>query len=118
MGRPWALGGSQARPINRGLRSGLRASRWPASLCLHRWRQAPDARSGSMAVLSTLWMALVLLGALGGPQTAAEAQVSAQPHFQQDKVRCSPARCPGWEGAALWGGAVSLGTGELSKAAN
>lgn len=71
-----------------------------------------------MAALHSLWTALVLLGALGGLQTRAEAQVSVQPHFQQDKVRCSPAQCPGWEGGTLWGGAVSLGTGELSKAAS
>ncbi|XP_023392216.1 prostaglandin-H2 D-isomerase isoform X1 [Pteropus vampyrus] len=38
-----------------------------------------------MAALHTLWMALVLLGALGGLQTRAEVQVSVQPHFQQDK---------------------------------
>ncbi|XP_024418047.2 prostaglandin-H2 D-isomerase [Desmodus rotundus] len=38
-----------------------------------------------MAALHSLWMGLVLLGALGGLQTRAEAQVSLQPNFQQDK---------------------------------
>uniref|UniRef100_A0A671E5F9 Prostaglandin-H2 D-isomerase n=1 Tax=Rhinolophus ferrumequinum TaxID=59479 RepID=A0A671E5F9_RHIFE len=38
-----------------------------------------------MAALYTLWMGLALLGALGILQTPAEAQVSPQPDFQQDK---------------------------------
>ncbi|KAM5330778.1 prostaglandin-H2 D-isomerase [Glossophaga mutica] len=38
-----------------------------------------------MATLRTLWMGLVLLGVLGVLQTRAEAQVSVQPNFQQDK---------------------------------
>lgn len=54
--------------------------------------------SGRMAALRTLWLGLALLGALGILQTRAEAQVSPQPNFQQDKVRCSPARSPRWEG--------------------
>lgn len=55
-----------------------------------------------MAVLHTLWMGLVLLGVLGVLQTQAQAQVSLQPNFQQDKVRCSPAWSPRWEGGVLW----------------
>ncbi|NP_001009300.1 prostaglandin-H2 D-isomerase precursor [Felis catus] len=38
-----------------------------------------------MAALHTLWMGLVLLGVLGVLQTRAQAQVSRQPNFQQDK---------------------------------
>ncbi|KAM7093216.1 prostaglandin-H2 D-isomerase isoform 1-T2 [Molossus nigricans] len=38
-----------------------------------------------MAALYTLWMGLVLPGVLGVLQPAAEAQVSLQPNFQQDK---------------------------------
>ncbi|XP_019612418.2 prostaglandin-H2 D-isomerase isoform X2 [Rhinolophus sinicus] len=38
-----------------------------------------------MAALHTLWLGLALLGALGILQTRAEAQVSPQPNFQQDK---------------------------------
>ncbi|XP_032117731.1 prostaglandin-H2 D-isomerase isoform X1 [Sapajus apella] len=38
-----------------------------------------------MAAQHTLWMGLVLLGLLGGLQAAAEAQVSVQPDFQQEK---------------------------------
>uniref|UniRef100_A0ABI8AGP2 Prostaglandin-H2 D-isomerase n=1 Tax=Felis catus TaxID=9685 RepID=A0ABI8AGP2_FELCA len=38
-----------------------------------------------MAALHTLWMGLVLLGVLGVLQTRAQAQVSLQPNFQQDK---------------------------------
>ncbi|XP_045702235.1 prostaglandin-H2 D-isomerase [Phyllostomus hastatus] len=38
-----------------------------------------------MAALRALWVGLVLLGVLGVPQTRAEAQVSLQPNFQQDK---------------------------------
>uniref|UniRef100_A0A7N5KC05 Prostaglandin-H2 D-isomerase n=1 Tax=Ailuropoda melanoleuca TaxID=9646 RepID=A0A7N5KC05_AILME len=38
-----------------------------------------------MAALHTLWMGLVLLGVLGVLQTGAQAQVSLQPNFQQDK---------------------------------
>ncbi|XP_036983714.2 prostaglandin-H2 D-isomerase [Artibeus jamaicensis] len=38
-----------------------------------------------MAALRTLWTGLVLLGVLGVLQTRAEAQVSLQPNFQQDK---------------------------------
>ncbi|XP_015427822.1 PREDICTED: LOW QUALITY PROTEIN: prostaglandin-H2 D-isomerase [Myotis davidii] len=47
-----------------------------------------------MAAPRTLWLALVLLGALGVLQTPAQAQASVQPNFQQDKVRRSPARSP------------------------
>ncbi|XP_012300646.1 prostaglandin-H2 D-isomerase [Aotus nancymaae] len=38
-----------------------------------------------MAARHTLWVGLVLLGLLGGPQAAAEAQVSVQPDFQQER---------------------------------
>ncbi|XP_036162836.1 prostaglandin-H2 D-isomerase [Myotis myotis] len=38
-----------------------------------------------MAAPRTLWLALVLLGALGVLQTPAQAQASVQPNFQQDK---------------------------------
>uniref|UniRef100_A0A8C0SLB2 Prostaglandin-H2 D-isomerase n=1 Tax=Canis lupus familiaris TaxID=9615 RepID=A0A8C0SLB2_CANLF len=68
VGCPWALGGGQVRPINRGLSSSLCSSCWPPSLCLHCWPRA-----------------LVLLGVLGALQTSAQAQVSLQPNFQQDK---------------------------------
>lgn len=72
--------------------------------------------SGKMAALHTLWTGLLLLGVLGILQIQAdEAQVSPQPNFQQDKVRCSPARSPRREGGALWGCVVSLGSGELSR---
>uniref|UniRef100_A0A8C0M6M6 Prostaglandin-H2 D-isomerase n=1 Tax=Canis lupus familiaris TaxID=9615 RepID=A0A8C0M6M6_CANLF len=46
----------------------LCSSCWPPSLCLHCWPRA-----------------LVLLGVLGALQTSAQAQVSLQPNFQQDK---------------------------------
>ncbi|XP_027471827.1 prostaglandin-H2 D-isomerase [Zalophus californianus] len=38
-----------------------------------------------MTALHTLWMGLVLLGVLGVLQTRAQAPVSLQPNFQQDK---------------------------------
>lgn len=41
VGCPWALGGGQARPINRGLSSGLCSSCRPPSLCLHCWHHRP-----------------------------------------------------------------------------
>uniref|UniRef100_A0A8C0RCJ6 Prostaglandin-H2 D-isomerase n=2 Tax=Canis lupus familiaris TaxID=9615 RepID=A0A8C0RCJ6_CANLF len=40
VGCPWALGGGQVRPINRGLSSSLCSSCWPPSLCLHCWPRA------------------------------------------------------------------------------
>lgn len=45
-----------------------------------------------MGALCTLWLGLVLLGVLGALQTSAQAQVSLQPNFQQDKVRGSGAQ--------------------------
>lgn len=66
-----------------------------------------------MAALHTLWMGLVLLGVLGVLQTRAQAQVSLQPNFQQDKVRGSPAQSPRrhralrGEGGALQGAEMS-----------
>ncbi|XP_017531277.1 prostaglandin-H2 D-isomerase [Manis javanica] len=38
-----------------------------------------------MAAPQTLWVGLVLLGVLGGLRTRAQAHVSLQPNFQQDK---------------------------------
>lgn len=74
------------------------ASASPASILTLPTLLAPGRRhllsSGTMAALYTLWMGLVLPGVLGVLQTTAEAQVSLQPNFQQDKVRCSPAWSP------------------------
>lgn len=47
-----------------------------------------------MGALCTLWLGLVLLGVLGALQTSAQAQVSLQPNFQQDKVRGPPGPSP------------------------
>lgn len=105
VGGPPAPGGGQARLINRGLPSGLArpAASLPLTELLALGPQTPaQLSSGRMAVLHTLWMGLVLLGVLGVLQTQAQAQVSPQPNFQQDKVRCSPARSPRREGGAPW----------------
>lgn len=62
-----------------------------------------------MAAPCTLWLALVLLGALGVLQTPAQVRASVQPDFQKDKVRRSPARSPRWDRAlSREGGASAL----------
>lgn len=95
VGCPWALGRGQARPINRGLPSGPCSSCLPPSHCLPCWhRVRTPVSTGRMAAPQTLWVGLVLLGVLGGLRTRAQAHVSLQPNFQQDKVRSSPARPP------------------------
>lgn len=105
VGCPWALGGGQARPIYRGLSSGLCSScRLPPSACAAGITGPGHTLSSrTMAALHTLRMGLVLLGVLGVLQTGAQPQVSLQPNFQQDKVRGSPAQGP------VAGGRRSLG---------
>ncbi|KAM9206615.1 prostaglandin-H2 D-isomerase isoform 2-T2 [Dugong dugon] len=62
-----------------------------------------------MAAQCPLWMGLVLLGALGALQTPAQAQVSVQPNFQQDKKQPADA-CSRQElrGDAQMGGSSRL----------
>lgn len=109
MGCPCALGGGQARPINRGLPGGLRASCLPLCLrCLF--------SSGRMAALNMLWTGLALLGILGVLQIPTQAQAALQPNFQEDKVRGSSPGPQGGTGlcreqGAPWGPIFSLGRG-------